>query len=40
LEEIAYRNKWITKEELIKLGKEYENTEYGQYILRFASDTN
>mgnify|MGYP000965596368 CR=1 FL=1 len=40
LEEIAYRNKWITKEELIKLGKEYEKTEYGQYILRFASDTN
>ncbi len=23
-EEIAYRNKWITKEELIALGKEYE----------------
>lgn len=40
LEEIAYRNRWITKEELIKLGKEYEKTEYGQYILRFASDTN
>ncbi|MDK2907092.1 glucose-1-phosphate thymidylyltransferase [Petrotoga miotherma DSM 10691] len=40
LEEIAYRNKWITKEELIKLGKEYEKTEYGQYILRFASDMN
>lgn len=40
LEEIAYRNKWITKEELIKLGREYEKTEYGQYILRFASDTN
>jgi len=40
LEEIAYRNKWITKEELIKLGKEYEKTEYGQYILRFANDTN
>jgi len=40
LEEIAYRNKWITKEELIKLGKEYEKTEYGQYILRFASDIN
>jgi len=40
LEEIAYRNKWITKEELIRLGKEYEKTEYGQYILRFASDTN
>jgi glucose-1-phosphate thymidylyltransferase len=40
LEEIAYRNKWITKEELIKLGKEYEKTEYGQYILRFVGDMN
>ena len=32
-EEIAYRNKWITKEELIALGREYEKTEYGQYLL-------
>ncbi len=24
LEEIAYRNKWITKDQLIKMGKEYE----------------
>jgi glucose-1-phosphate thymidylyltransferase len=35
-EEIAYRNKWITKEELIALGKEYEKTEYGQYLLSLA----
>lgn len=35
-EEIAYRNKWITKEELIDLGKEYEKTEYGQYLLSLA----
>lgn len=33
LEEIAYRNKWITKHELINLGRAYEKTEYGKYIL-------
>ncbi len=32
LEEIAYKNKWITKDQLIKVGKEYEKTEYGQYL--------
>ena len=32
-EEIAYRNQWITNEELIDLAKEYEKTEYGQYLL-------
>ncbi|NLI92068.1 MAG: glucose-1-phosphate thymidylyltransferase RfbA [Peptococcaceae bacterium] len=37
-EEIAYRNGWITKGELIQLGKEYEKTEYGQYILSIAND--
>ena len=35
-EEIAYRNKWITKEELIEQGREYEKTDYGKYILRIA----
>jgi len=38
LEEIAYRNKWITKEELIILGKEYEKTDYGKYILSIAKE--
>lgn len=33
LEEIAYLNKWIDNKQLLKLGKEYEKTEYGQYIL-------
>ncbi len=33
IEEIAYNNGWITKEELESIGKEYEKTEYGQYIL-------
>ncbi|WP_242942416.1 hypothetical protein [Proteiniborus sp. DW1] len=38
LEEIAYRNKWITKEELKILGKEYEKTDYGKYILSIAKE--
>ncbi|BBE30233.1 hypothetical protein OSSY52_03740 [Tepiditoga spiralis] len=38
LEEIAYKNKWISKEQLIKLGKEMEKTEYGQYILNIAGE--
>ncbi len=36
LEEIAFRNKWITKEELINLGQTYKKTEYGKYILSIA----
>lgn len=36
LEEIAYHNKWISKEQLINLGQLYEKTEYGQYILSIA----
>ncbi|PWJ95860.1 glucose-1-phosphate thymidylyltransferase [Oceanotoga teriensis] len=38
LEEIAYRNKWVSKEQLIEIGKEYEKTEYGKYILDIAGD--
>ncbi|HZK60745.1 MAG TPA: glucose-1-phosphate thymidylyltransferase RfbA [Anaerovoracaceae bacterium] len=37
-EEIAYRNKWITKDELISLGREYEMTEYGKYLLQIADE--
>lgn len=36
IEEIAYRNKWITRNELIAIGKQYEKTEYGKYILSIA----
>jgi len=36
LEEIAYKNKWIRREELVSLGKEYEKTDYGKYILSLA----
>lgn len=37
IEEIAFRNKWITKEQLTKLGQEYKKTEYGRYILSLAN---
>jgi glucose-1-phosphate thymidylyltransferase len=37
LEEIAYRNRWISKEQLMKLGQGYEKTEYGRYILSLAN---
>jgi len=33
IEEIAWRNGWITKEQLHNLGRELEKTSYGQYIL-------
>lgn len=36
LEEIAYKNKWIDKDQLITIGKEYEKTDYGKYILSIA----
>ena len=36
LEEIAYKNKWITKEELINIGNSMDKNEYGQYLLRIA----
>jgi glucose-1-phosphate thymidylyltransferase len=33
IEEIAYKNKWITKEKLILLGEKYDKTDYGKYLL-------
>lgn len=38
IEEIAYNNGWISKERLLSHGKEYEKTEYGQYILSLLED--
>ncbi|MDI3478487.1 MAG: glucose-phosphate thymidylyltransferase [Thermoanaerobacterium sp.] len=40
IEEIAYRNRWITKEQLITLAKEMEKVEYGKYLLEIAGETN
>lgn len=36
LEEIAYINKWITKEQFVSIGRVYDKTEYGKYILSIA----
>jgi glucose-1-phosphate thymidylyltransferase len=37
LEEIAYQNGFITKEQLAERGKLFEKTKYGQYLLKLAS---
>jgi glucose-1-phosphate thymidylyltransferase len=36
IEEIAWRNGWITNDQLHKLGNQLSKTEYGQYILELA----
>ena len=36
LEEIAFRQKWITSEQLIKRGESLAKTGYGQYLLKVA----
>ncbi|WP_457594225.1 glucose-1-phosphate thymidylyltransferase RfbA [Hydrogenimonas sp.] len=37
IEEIAHYKGWITSEQLIKLAKPYEKTEYGQYMIDMAN---
>ncbi len=36
LEEIAYNNGYINKDQLINLGNQIKNNQYGQYLLRIA----
>jgi len=38
LEEIAYRKKYITKENLLKLSNQYIKTDYGRYLKEIAED--
>lgn len=38
IEEIAYRQGWITKEQLLKLAEPMAKTEYGKYMIEVASD--
>ena len=37
LEEIAYRNNWITKDQLLRQIDELEKTGYGQYLMKVAN---
>jgi len=36
IEEIAYNNGWINKEQLIKIGESMKNNKYGQHLLNVA----
>jgi len=38
IEEIAYRKGYITKEQLIELGKKLEKTDYGKYLIEIAEE--
>ena len=38
IEEIAYRNGWITKEELLKLAETLLKTDYGKYLVEVAQE--
>jgi len=37
-EEIAYHNRWISKEQLISLAQPMIKNQYGQYLIRLATD--
>ena len=37
IEEIAFRNKWISKDKLLKLAKDYGSNEYGKYLKNLVS---
>ena len=38
IEEIAYRQGWISKEQLLELAEPMAKTEYGQYIIQIANE--
>ena len=38
LEEIAYLNKWITRETLLESAKKYGKSNYGQYLLKLVTE--
>lgn len=38
IEEIAWRNNWITNEQLLTLGQKLDKTEYGKYLVELATE--
>lgn len=39
IEEISFRNKWISKIQLVKLAKKYDKSGYGDYLLEIIKDS-
>ncbi|CAM3031102.1 glucose-1-phosphate thymidylyltransferase RfbA [Vibrio mytili] len=39
LEEIAWRNGWLSNEDMVRIATPMSKNEYGQYLLRLVSDT-
>ena len=37
-EEIAWRNKWINSDDLLKLSKKYKKSNYGEYLINLLKD--
>ena len=40
IEELAYKNGFITKNQLLKLAKPLSNNQYGQYLIKCAEEMN
>lgn len=40
LEEIAYKQKWINREDVLRTAKLMANNQYGEYLLRLVTDRN
>lgn len=40
LEEIAYKQKWISRKEVLRTAKLMANNQYGEYLLRLVADRN
>lgn len=38
LEEIAFRNGWLTTEDLLRIGNSLSKNSYGQYLLELAAE--
>jgi len=38
IEEIAYKNGFITREQLVELARPLAKSQYGQYLLKLAND--
>ncbi|MCZ2339361.1 MAG: glucose-1-phosphate thymidylyltransferase, partial [Chitinophagales bacterium] len=38
LEEIAFKNKWLTTQDLYRIGKQLNKNSYGQYLLALADE--